>query len=194
LLNIHGYIFSLLHIIHFFNETIPMKELEKLYEESNHWQTLQGLDIQFNTAKRFCNAEWQEYHQEENKQKKLLELGDVFVVTSNAHRIAKLADIDFPTSYLECVALIRNAGALEYVKAVIASNWTKYMDKRKVSLQRASIEAEKASAMYEGRYTSIVPTLSTDGNYYILIGVTSDGDKKVIKPPSFFVSAEKFLS
>ena len=170
-----------------------MNELSNLYIETNLWQELHGVDVQYNTAKRFANAEWHEYHSEEKKQKKLLELGDVFVCTAFLHKLAKMQGLDYCTSYIECCTLIRNEGALRYIKATIASNWTKYMPKTKTTLLKASIEAEKASELYKDRYFGIVPTSSTDGNYYILIGLTKYGDKKVIKPPSYFISAEKFL-
>ena len=174
--------------------TKDMNDFEEYYNETVRGNKANGIDRTIDAQCAFCTAETVEFHAHPKVCKeKLIEAGDMLFVISYLHYLIKGAGLEYHTGYNDCVALVKKLSAERHVKAVIASNWSKYMPVNRYTLQSASIEAVKASKKYEGRYTAIVPVLTTCKGFYFLQGITKDGNLKVIKP-SCYVSAEKFLS
>ena len=172
-----------------------MGNFKEYYDETVRWNQANGIDRTIESQRAFCTAETEEFNAHPKVcQAKLIEAGDMLFVISYYHYLIKSAGlIDYHTGYSECLVLVKKLNAERYVKAVIKSNWSKYMPVNRYSLKQASIEAVKASKAYEGRYTAIVPVLTTCKGFYFLQGTTQQGNLKVIKP-SCYISAEKFLS
>ena len=171
-----------------------MKEYKKYYDEVVRWNEAHGIEVTLQAQRDICNEVWAEYHEHEKMTTaKLLELADVFFVTAYLSYLVGRTEENYHTSYISAMQLVYQHGAEKYLDAVIKSNWSKYMPVKRYSLESASIEAVKASKKYEGRYTAIVPKLTTCGGFFFLQGITKDGDPKVIKQ-SCYISAEKFLS
>ena len=171
-----------------------MKEYKKYYDEIVRWNNSHGIVVTLQAQRDICNEEWAEYHAHEKMSNaKLLELAKAFCVTAYFNHLVGRTGENYHTSYIEAKQIARTLSAERHIEAVIKSNWSKYMPVNRYSLKQASIEAVKASKAYEGRYTAIVPRLTTCRGFYFLQGTTQQGNLKVIKP-SCYIPAEKFLS
>ena len=172
-----------------------MSNLEKWQQQIVAWNEVNGINPSIDRQRHFVASEVDEFHNSKGTDK-LIELGDyAFTVIYLSHLIAE-AGKDWHTGLIDCLNLVRQHAAEKFVDAVIASNWTKYVQAKDTSLFRMSQEAATVAEKYKDRYKQVVPMRSNDGNYYFIRGMEQGADgewhQKVLKPSSF-VEARYYL-
>lgn len=155
--------------------------IAKLQQQVIEWNLQHGIQTSIEQQQYFTQCEAQEYHSAKGEAK-LFELGDWFFTAGYLYYLVSKADKEYHTSLQECINLIREHDALKYAKAVIDSNWTKYVQAKDTSILKMSEEAEAIAEKYRGRYSRVVPRRV--GDYYFIVGLENNHEK-VLKPSSF---------
>ena len=170
-----------------------MSNLEKWQQQIVAWNEVNGINPSIDRQRHFVASEVDEFHNSKGTDK-LIELGDyAFTVIYLSHLIAE-AGQDWHTGLIECMNLVHQHAAEKFVDAVIASNWTKYVQAKDTSLFRMSQEAASVAEKYKDRYKQVVPV--RNGNWYFIRGMEQGADgewwPKVLKPSSF-VEAKYYI-
>jgi len=165
-----------------------MSNLEKWQTEIVAWNHVHGIKPDVKRQRFFVDCEVKEF-QDATGIEKFYEAGDyAFVIIYYSYLLKKQnEDKTFHSGVIECLNHVRQMGAEKFVDAVIASNWTKYVQAKHTNMDKMSQEAVIVAEKYKGRYKQVVPIRS--GDYYFIRGLEQDDQgewhEKVLKPSTF---------
>ena len=164
------------------------KEFNDLYDQTVQWNIIAGNSRDIDRARELCKAEWEEWY----KSKDLYELADVLFTAIWLHYLVK--GKEYHSSLIEAKNLANELNAWHYFKAVIESNYSKFMPISEYDALQAAQECDKVAEQYPERYKQV--RFRRVDKYFVVIGNEYDSEGqlvvegKVLKPSSYIPADE----